>query len=397
MRVSNYVEFINNKYIISLITNAVIEMPLDFNYPNDFYELDDNAIESLIKNGILTYLSEEEEKFFVQDLLKKIWNLNNNKPAVTIVPSLYCNLACPYCYERDYGVDSQIDIINEKNMKKIIDFLKKKEINSIALYGGEPLLKRNKKILEPLLKYISSKKGSVNVTTNGTEILEYSDFMHQGCISTLQITMDGMKEEHDKYRVSKKGHGSFDTIIKNIDAIINKNVNIRIRMNINKENTESSHQLKKMLTKRYENKSNIHIYFAPIKGEMCDFEYGDDGFLHPLTNQIQSDFQQKTIASLPTGSFCSTTSKAGSFVFAPNGIWNCWHDVGIEDKKILDYSEFNLESSTHSRLPQFSEPCSSCKYLLLCAGDCLVENKGNCDIEHKEKMFKNSFKQILEE
>lgn len=398
MRLSSYIDIINTDkgyFVISLITNAILKISSDITKRFNLDDFDQNTIDLLKKNGILTSLSEIDEKNFANDFLKKIWEMNNSKTSVTIVPSLFCNLTCPYCYERDYGVDSQSELMSEVHMKVVIDFLKEKDIKSIALYGGEPLLKRNKKLLKPLLEFITNEEGSINVTTNGTEIGNYEEYLHSNCISTVQITIDGMQDEHDKYRVTRQGQGSFDDIMCNIDMLIHKNVDIRIRMNVNKENLESCTNFQNMILKKYSDKKNLYVYFAPIKGEMCDFEYGEENLKHPLTNQLQLNLKKNAIASLPTGSFCSTTSKNGSFVFAPNGIWNCWHDVGLGDKKLYNYDNFKFDSSPHTELPQFSEPCVSCKYILFCAGDCLVEDQGYCDIGKKTQMFQNSFRQIL--
>ncbi len=397
-RKSKYTETLrvkNKQYVVSLLTNAIVQIDFDIDDADSINSLSEGDFDCLLKNGIITNLSKVDELVFAKDFLKKIWENNKTKTLVTVVPSLLCNLACPYCYERDLGVDSQHSVMSDSEMKMVIDYLAKHQIKDIALYGGEPLLKRNKSILEPLFHFIIEQKGSINVTSNGTQVDEYMDFFRPDCISCIQITIDGMQDINDRYRVTKGGRGTYDTIINNIDMLICKGVNISIRMNINSENHESCQEFSRFIKEKYQNMKNIQVYFSPIRGDMCSYNYGEKGFIHPATMPIDNQMDRDSLAILPSGSFCGTTSRSGSLVFAPMGIWNCWHDVGVKQKKLCNYCELEDMENYHTKLPQFSNPCISCEYLLLCSGDCLVEYRENCDIESKRKMFRGSFENII--
>ncbi|MEW8438237.1 MAG: radical SAM protein [Candidatus Thiodiazotropha taylori] len=399
MRLSNYIERIdigNDSFLISLLTNSIVKAQEKITNET-LQELGSERLTMLVDNGLVTELNEEEEANFADDLFNHMWNNANVPPSVTIAPSLSCNLACPYCYEVEQGVDTQSDIISEYNMQKILAFLSKKKITDIALYGGEPLLHRNKSVLVPLFDYIMNNNGTINVTTNGTQLDAFREYINKKCISIVQITMDGMKCKHDQYRVTKGGKGTYDDILSNVDMVVKSGAKLTIRMNVNADNYSSCKELEKYLLKRYSEFDNFAVYFAPIRGDMCDFSYGEKEFIHPVTYNLRSSIAISKTMPPPKTFFCSTTSKSGSLVFAPCGVWNCWHFVGQEDKKLFGYDELERSQSYHTVLPQFSDQCIQCKYRFLCAGDCIVDWDNGCDMEKKSEIFSNSIASIINE
>ncbi len=81
---------------------------------------------------------------------------------------------------------------------------------SIQLYGGEPLLAENKKIVEYIVKQGKQRGYVFNAVTNGYDLDAYEDLLGPDNITRLQITVDGDREWHNKRRIHYQNPDSFD-------------------------------------------------------------------------------------------------------------------------------------------------------------------------------------------
>lgn len=144
-----------------------------------------------------------------------------------------CNLNCSYCYYfngLDKSFKSKPAAITIDVVEQVADFLiqgiKDYSIDSlgITLHGGEPMLLNKQafsrvcNILETKLKP-HLKKFIILLQTNGTLITkEWIDLFKKYQIK-LGISLDGLKDNHDYYRVSHQGKGSYDRIIQSIKLL----------------------------------------------------------------------------------------------------------------------------------------------------------------------------------
>jgi uncharacterized protein len=144
----------------------------------------------------------------------------------SIIITQKCNLACRYCYEHIKGDDH----LKEEMIPEIIEFIKKYQKESIVLNkknitinmnGGEALLYFDtiKKVVQACRDAsINNFNISTNLTTATEDMLDY---LHRHNIR-LHISIDGLKELHDRNRVFKDGSGSFDKVYGNIQTIREK-------------------------------------------------------------------------------------------------------------------------------------------------------------------------------
>jgi MoaA/NifB/PqqE/SkfB family radical SAM enzyme len=103
----------------------------------------------------------------------------------------YCNLKCPYCFARDLwesaGNEPDDKEISIKNLKNVIDFMKKSGVREFRMIGGEPTLhSRFKEVYD-----IVSKNGFwVTIFSNGTIAKEKTEFLaKQKNISSIIINI----------------------------------------------------------------------------------------------------------------------------------------------------------------------------------------------------------------
>lgn len=183
-----------------------------------------------------------------------------------------CNLRCSYCFEKHNRA-----VMTKEVAERGIDFLienaikgKEKGIN-IMVFGGEPLLQP--KLVDHLLTYGRAQTLRfgldfwANIVTNTTlfnKKIEDLIAKHLDYIS-VQMSVDGIKESHDMYRLDANGNGSFDRIVKNIPkfkkAFTQKPDSLSIHGVLNRQTLS-------MLSESYfffRHKLGLkHIWFMPI-------------------------------------------------------------------------------------------------------------------------------------
>lgn len=123
-----------------------------------------------------------------------------------------CNAKCEHC-------GSRCDINEPDGISKemFINVLKdvKENIGTnlmLNITGGEPLIRRD---LFDIMNYANKLGFSWGMVTNGTLINDNVIYnMKRTGMSTISISLDGMKEVHESFR--KLPNGSFDKIIENI-------------------------------------------------------------------------------------------------------------------------------------------------------------------------------------
>ncbi|MDD6211266.1 MAG: radical SAM protein [Bacteroidales bacterium] len=372
--------------------------------------LNDDTLKLLISRGYITTKTLREEREYV----KKLANLMHRKDKSLFKNFMFlisydCNFRCPYCYENEISGEGH-QWTKRKFTKELVDkaFYAMEQIEPRAelrsrqsiLYGGEPLLKENKEIVE----YIVSRAQKFGMTfmaiTNGYDLDHYEDLLSPEKINTLQITIDGFKEEHDNRRIHYLTGRSFDKIVKNIGIALKKDIAVAIRYNTDKNNISDIKKIlnyfdelgyskfekfafKSALLKDYSpdanNKSAVLNYlnreeFNRINYKQLEFngnKYGCQDF--GIYNKLSKAIKEKRKIYL-NSTFCAAQS--GSYIFDPYGnIYGCWSLVGNPQNVIGKYSDkiqWTPELSRwHARNINGSENCSVCKYALLCSGGCL--------------------------
>jgi uncharacterized protein len=151
-----------------------------------------------------------------------------------------CNLSCKYCYvEADItknkimALETAIRIINE--MLEINRAQNTK--TTILFHGGEPFL--NFEVMRDVVEYYSKmniKDISFEVQTNATLLtLEHITFIKENNLN-VGISLDGTKDVHDANRITKKGFGSYDMVIKGIELLKEYNIKFGVIVVLTKQN-----------------------------------------------------------------------------------------------------------------------------------------------------------------
>jgi len=158
-----------------------------------------------------TGLNDSELKKGLQEIYKK--NIPN---FAEILINPYCSNKCKHCiYPSDYHCYNKTLEIGE--WEKIISDLYKKLEFRHFIFGGRAL---NKTILK-IVKYINDNFDDckVGLIADGPAIKKHYDELSELKIDHLDISIDGLKETHDKQR---NYSGSFDITVEQIKKLTAK-------------------------------------------------------------------------------------------------------------------------------------------------------------------------------
>lgn len=149
-----------------------------------------------------------------------------------------CNLRCSYCWVEKLPERMSLDAA-----ESAVDFLigESRHCSSvhITLFGGEPLLEFE--LIRQLVPYAERRASAAgktlgwSLTTNGT-LLEEGNilFAIEHGINYL-VSLDGIKDAHDRFRVFPDGSGSFDLVVDALRRYARYQAWTGVRLTVNPE------------------------------------------------------------------------------------------------------------------------------------------------------------------
>ena len=143
---------------------------------------------------------------------------------VTLLPTLQCNLACSYCFQKDSPASEKMNAATESaTLEWILRTVEERGLRALHVhyFGGEPLLRKDfcLRTAEALQAAMAARGGRFewSMTTNGVLLdLPFVRAMTRLGPGAIKVTLDGDRETHDAARVFRDGRGSFDQIFANL-------------------------------------------------------------------------------------------------------------------------------------------------------------------------------------
>ena len=341
---------------------------------------------------------------------------------LTILPTLSCNFKCPYCFTKEGDGTFMDELLHERIVKLVKALTKNNKSTSLHLswMGGEPLLHFNTiKELTAQLKKMDVNIDSLLVTNGYLMNREKIEQFKELCISRVQITMDGLKEEHNLTRIHKNDADSFTKIISNMDTffeVYNKretvSLNVRVNLDKTKDYLRKFVEVYKYLRGRYPY-NNLFIspgFIEDIKsnGSNVSCEFDKVTAKNFFVDIIKFGLTEYSLYPENQNFDCAVKS-ANSFVIGPIGeLYSCWENIG--------YKEYITGFLNAEGLPEITnnesffrylvdadflndETCLDCFFFPICTGGCpekRIRNKhcnacfDTCSIQ------KNAIEEILD-
>lgn len=359
-------------------------------------------VKKLTDRGILTRLSRDEEHRNVVALGNVIDRQEKNSFAVTVVVTYYCNFKCFYCFENvaEKDIESMKDtVINREAVDDIFMFIDEqiadgKKLSNFTLFGGEPLLKENREIVEYILNKAHEYDVKVHAITNGYDLDAYFELIEKGFIHKLKITLDGIGEVHNCRRCHKTDPDSFSKIVSNIDYLLaNTDVVVGMSGNINVDNYDDVIKLIDLYREKgWDGKKNFEYFFKSLHS--C-YEKDESKKINDYTlgNMIHQSFKYEHVAGYvrmkkrfdePIKNFdmphlSTEACKASGEMYVVDhekNVYPCWERIGEEENiigKITEGGTF-VETSKfahwQNRKSHKMSGCSNCPYVFICSGQC---------------------------
>ena len=208
------------------------------------------------------YISDEseEKKEYRSRYLDFIDSREKDEVQIFFVTNYSCNFSCSYCYQDQYNnpaVELNKDVIDA-----FFGYVKKEfalRRKYITIFGGEPLLNspRQKELISYIIDRANDADLSLCFVTNGYYLEEYISVLRKGKIREIQVTLDGTESVHNKRRFLKGGGGTFNKIVKGVDACLKDDINVNLRMVADKENIGNLSDLARFAIDRGWTKSSM--------------------------------------------------------------------------------------------------------------------------------------------
>lgn len=323
-------------------------------------------------------VNSDDEEILETKYRLMLHRFDNQLISLTINPTLGCNFACPYCFEKNHRNVFMTDEVEDG----IVEFIRRKtEAKKIDItwFGGEPLLAFQRIIsLTHKLQSLGLKYNAGMITNGYLLDAPIIIKLKELAIRKIQITVDGLEEEHNRRRYLKNGEPTFDRIVKNISLLdkLAPDIRVNIRVNIDSDNMNNFvHIFDYFYQKHYTNIVVTPGFVEDQAGDNnCAFNSEKKfSFLTDLFQKYGIDFN----SFYPSYgvSECSIRN-SNVMVIGPEGeIYKCWNDVGRQDRIIGDVwgKISNKKLLLHYLIGAdlYDDPqCKECILLPVCSGGC---------------------------
>jgi uncharacterized protein len=347
------------------------------------------------------YLADEasEEKLFRSKYLDFLDSRDKDEIQIFFVTNYSCNFACTYCYQDQYnnpGAELSREIIDAFFTYVGKEFAGRRKY--ITVFGGEPLLgsPRQKELISYLIEKSVSDNLELSFVTNGYSLEDYVDILFAGKVREIQVTLDGTASTHNGRRFLKGGEGTFDRIVRGIDACLAKGMDINLRMVVDRENIGNLPELAQFAINKGWTKSRFFKTQIGRNYELHHCQSSPDKLfdrvslyagLYELVKQHPHivEFYKPSYSiskfisengELPDPLFDSCPACKTEWAFDYTGkIYSCTATVGKSDEELgAFYPEVTPKSAMvaewESRDVTAIDECRDCNLQLACGGGC---------------------------
>jgi uncharacterized protein len=199
---------------------------------------DQDFLDELIEKG---YLSDEsaENRLYRSKYLDFLDSREKDEIQIFFVTNYSCNFACSYCYQDQYNNPGRV--LSHEIIDAFFGYVQKEFAGRkkyVTVFGGEPLLgsPKQKELIDYFITSSVAAGLELSFVTNGYALEDYIEILSKGKIREVQVTLDGTETIHNKRRFLKGGDGTFNRIVRGIDASLENNIDINLRMVVDKEN-----------------------------------------------------------------------------------------------------------------------------------------------------------------
>lgn len=386
----------DNYYIVNILTGNA-----DILSPETASQIIEGRISDtgeFIDKGYLCDES-EEKKLYIRKYLDFIEQRDKDEVQIFFVPWYACNFSCSYCYQSGY--ENEQNSLSNEMIDAFFNYVAKEfaaRRKYVTIFGGEPLLSGQK--VKDTIKYILDKASGLNIdtafVTNGYCLEEYIPLFKEKRIREIQVTLDGIGKIHNERRPLKNSGPTFEKIVRGIDAALENNININLRMVVDKDNITCLNDLAGFAIEKGWTQSP---YFKTQLGRNYELHYCQPSnnkllsrleFYEEIYNQLKEnpeiiEFHRPAFSiskflfdngELPSPLFDACTGCKTEWAFDYTGtIYSCTATVGKPGASLGTFypvikKEQDLINEWENRDVTTIKECRECNLQLACGGGC---------------------------
>lgn len=394
----------------------------------DFAKIGLSNVEKFIWRGHITrkeIADEIEDVKLLGHIYRKLFGRRKLSP--TIMPTYDCNFRCPYCFEQHRlakGREWLETTMSSETVNAVFSSLKDyqargRSFEDCILYGGEPFLAKNLPVIREIAGRAKEMGMNIRVVSNGYELDAFLDFCKEFGVKNIQLTLDGVGEVNNRRRIHKSGCGSYERILENMELALECGVDVRLRVNVGRENLHGIKDLiddlkargflekeEKRAAEEKARELSENKQFHGARGEFYYYFKATNDDAHPKNDLRERDILNELIkiglnmesamyhiapywgaidligetmekTGYPSFSPCHCGAENAMPVIDPFGdLYACWDMVGREELAVgftdsLGRFMWNLDKAKwNTRTADLMEKCRICPYVFICRGGC---------------------------
>ena len=403
MKYCQVIDIDNGKLIFNHLTRAMIFL--------DNSELgfigNVNDYEFLYKNYFLVSEDFDEQKATddIREKLKKpIDDVYLDHPqAFTILTTTKCNARCFYCYElnskKKHHMTEETAIKIGNYISKVAD--RNKKIN-LHWFGGEPLF--NMKVIDTITQIVrdNGQNFTTTFTTNGYLFDKDLVLKAKNIWNTthVQITIDGTESIYNKTKnYIYKDFNPYKKVLNNIALLLNNNINVTIRLNLDFYNADNLKELVKEFYSRFGNHPNLSIYVWPIFEDDNNVKTEEEHIaIFEKLKEVENVLKDcnYSIGNTPKSEIAYSQCMAddgNSVLISPDG------ELGTCEHLIDSYFWGNIDNPLKKNFDNlhiwrtYEKPldiCNDCPIYPSCIRPSMCREMSKCDEQYKEWKIRKS-------
>ncbi|EOS9582081.1 TPA: radical SAM protein [Staphylococcus pseudintermedius] len=349
---------------------------------------------------------------------------SKKKIQISLAITYSCNLRCSYCFQQNYDHLVRKPITIEA-LEKILDKIslilyQNPEVDvSIGLFGGEPLLPQNEKIIDRVFQYCVENKLKIDITTNGSFLPYFAKkiVIHRSIISVIAITINTLPDKYNETIKITKVANNVEELLAVTDLLLHYNIVVDVGTNFDRNNlSELLPIYHYYFDKGYFSKWNFHWIIGRVDDRLFDTGYDEyivsetdillqlmkipkpvpsnlhAGFIQTcknLTDKLNLSFNESQIKG--TYHYCWNVSPYDRVFYIDNelNLFRCTVTVGRPQYilgNLKDIDLLNYQHETKSFLDY--KDCQICHIGGFCSGGCKlsadIDFVKQCEMEKKE-------------
>jgi uncharacterized protein len=381
-------------------------------------ETEEEAREALLEDGFVVQGRADDDARLRAHLDKASEGIPGTL-YVTLMPTLQCNLACTYCFQKENPAFTKMTSPTEAaTLEWILQRVDERGLRHLQVhyFGGEPTTRKDYclRTAEVLAASMAARGGTFEwqMTTNGVLLdVPFARAMERFGKGSFKVTLDGDKESHDQGRVYRDGRGSFDAIYQNVVALAEAGCKVRIGGNFFPDQAASFEKLLDRLESSGVARKLQGIRFKPVvdthqrgTGTCTNCSAKEETqALVQLNKSIEKrkmappSLQGELLESLLGP--CELHWKNNYTIDPEGNVFKCPAVAGLPDLAVAQVSSPAAEKIAPLLELRPWEQCGDCAYLPVCVGGCLggqyLKTHRRDQVSCKKDLFEQSFRDTV--